>query len=315
MNHSQSTLPSKAINKHAVSPHPGEGGCHRAMDPAADRSRRASGASGQASATAGPTAPDAARGPAAPPPRWASPFPPDVVFEQAGPEAIGRMALLPGERALLSERAAARRVLEFTLGRGCARAALAVLAAPDPRRAAELAATPLLREDARRPRWPAGFVGAITHHRGWAAAAVARAQAYLGIGVDLEALRAPSPGLLARILRPEERERWQALPAAERPGAFMRVFSAKESLFKALYPHGGVYLGFQDATVTAAPGSAAAPADSAPEAAQDTPPGALALRWRLERDAGPGLPAGRTGDGCALARAGYVLTGIWLRRD
>ncbi len=303
MNHSQSALPSKAINKRAVSRQPGEGGRHRAMDPAADRSRRALGAS------AAPAAPGAEHAPAAPPPRWESPFPPDVAFHQAGPEAAGRLALLPAERALLSARAAPRRVLEFTLGRGCARAALAALAAPDPRRAAELAATPLLREDARRPRWPAGFVGAITHHRGWAAAAVARAEAYLGIGVDLEAVRAPSPALLRRILRPEERERWEALPAAERPLAFMRLFSAKESLFKALYPHGGVYLGFQDATVTAAPEPGAAPR-AAPQASGS----ARALRWRLERDAGPGLPAGSTGEGLALAGAGYVLSGVWLRR-
>ena len=38
------------------------------------------------------------------------------------------LKLAAAERALLSERAAPRRVLEFALGRGCARAALAGLA-------------------------------------------------------------------------------------------------------------------------------------------------------------------------------------------
>jgi 4'-phosphopantetheinyl transferase EntD len=237
-------------------------------------------------------------------PRWPSPFPPDVAFCQAGAgDAASRhqRSLLPPERALLGERAAPRRVLEFTLGRGCARAALAALV---PARAEELAATPILRADARRPLWPEGIVGSITHHRGSAAAAVARAADYVGIGLDVEALRRPTPALLRRILRPEERERWQALPPAAQAAAFVGAFSAKESVFKALYPVTGLYLGFQDATVAldvelaagAAPGS-----------------GPVALRWRLQREAGGGFPAGYAGQGCALLRDGYVLTAVWVR--
>lgn len=209
------------------------------------------------------------------------------------------MPLLGEERALLSLRATPRRLQEFALGRGCARQALAALV---PARAVELGATPILREDARRPRWPAGIVGAITHHRGYAAAAVGRAVDFLGLGVDLEAVRAPSPGLVQRILRREEQAAWQELPPETRDEGFMRVFSAKESLFKALYPHTGVYLGFQDASI---------------ELMEETPeePGRMPLRWRLHADCGPGFPVGREGVGAVLTRGAFVLSGVWVRRE
>jgi enterobactin synthetase component D / holo-[acyl-carrier protein] synthase len=250
--------------------------------------------------------PDFSHAPA--PPVWPSPFPPDVAFRQAGPGDAAGMALLPGERALLSARVTARRLAEFTLGRGCARAALAALA---PERAAELAATPILREDARRPRWPAGFVGSITHHRGLAAAAAARAADYEGLGLDLESVRKPSPELVRRILRPEERAAWQELPPQEWDAAFMRWFSAKESLFKALYPLTGVYLGFQEAAVEEQE------AELESEAQEDVPGGVARaiLRWRLHKACGPDFPVGRAGPGCVLSQGGAVLSGVWLRRE
>lgn len=247
------------------------------------------------------------RTPAAVPAPWPSPFPVDVAFRQAHGAEAAQDALLPEERALLSPQAAASRVVDFALGRRCAREALAAL---EPGRAAEVLATPLLRVGERRPAWPPGFVGSITHHRGMAAAAAARAADYLGLGLDLEAVRAPSPALVRRILRPEEREAWEAISAptpAEagqaRAEAFMRIFSAKESLFKALNPHAGVYLGFQDAAIAEQP-----PPTGAPE------PQARTLRWRLHADAGPGFPAGREGVGGTLTAAGFVLAAVWIRR-
>jgi enterobactin synthetase component D / holo-[acyl-carrier protein] synthase len=241
--------------------------------------------------------------PEAPPPAdWPSPFPPDVAFRQAGgalAAAAAAAALLAQERALLSARATARRVQEFALGRACAHAALAAL---EPRRAAELAAAPILRDDARRPRWPEGFVGSITHHRGYAAAAVGRARDYLGLGVDLEAVRAPSPELVRRVLREEERALWEQMAPGTRDEGFMRLFSAKESLFKALYPHTGVYLGFQDAALE--------PLDETPES-----PGRVPIRWRLHKACGPAFPLGSAGVGSALSQGGFVLSAVWVRRE
>lgn len=245
--------------------------------------------------------------------RWRSPFPPGIAFsgvvENGGVESSAvegpadsgganagemdpaRRRLLPEERALLPENVHPRRLLEFTLGRSCARAALASL---DP----SLGSVPILRTGDRTPRWPGGYVGAITHHKGRAAAAVAREADYAGLGLDLEAQRAMSGGMRRRLLRPEERARLEVLPETEAELRAMVVFSTKESIYKCLHPLTGVYLGFQDAEVFEV-------AEAAPET------GIGALRWRLRKDCGGRFPAGYEGVGAYVLRPGFVLTGVW----
>ena len=244
-------------------------------------------------------------------PAPASPFPDDVAFVSAGPEDSARYTLLPGERALLSERAAERRVREFTLGRGCAREALAAL---DP----ALGGIPILRIEGRLPRWPEGIVGAITHHKGAAAAAAVWRTRYQGLGLDLEALRPLSEAMRARLLRPEERERLQGRPGGEANREAMVIFSAKESIYKCLQPITGIFLGFQDAEVF----EVEPPRDDAP----------AALGWRLLKDCPPRFPAGSQGVGAyrisggtagggtagsgtvgsGPTGGGAVLTGVWV---
>jgi 4'-phosphopantetheinyl transferase EntD len=225
-----------------------------------------------------------------------SPLPADVAFAWADARSAGAVVPLPAEAALLSPRAVAGRVREFALGRSCAREALGRL---EP----GLGRAPILRASGsgsadRRPLWPEGFVGAITHKAGFAAAAAARAAAYRGLGLDLERVRAPSAALLRRILRPEERERFATLSEAQRDAAFTLVFSAKESLFKALNPQSGVYLGFQDAAIGLAPG--------APALARGQ------LDWRLHGGCGPDYPPGSTGVGGFTRADGLVLTAVWV---
>lgn len=221
-------------------------------------------------------------------------FPADVAFVWS--EALGSTpALLPQERALLGKAASGRRVKDFTLGRHCAREALARLAGDPP----GAGATPVLRAAGRAPLWPAGVVGTITHTGGRAAAAVAAEAGYLGIGLDLERLRRGSPRLARRILRPTERETVHALRDAERDGWVTAIFSAKESIFKALNPATGVFLGFQDAAVEL---------ESLPET------GIGAFRWRLHRACGAKLPEGFTGEGRLARRGGHVLTAVWVKQ-
>lgn len=221
----------------------------------------------------------------------ASPFPREVAFVHAHLAQLSRFRPLPEERELLAPHAAARRVAEFSLGRGCARAALGRL---DP----ALADAPLLRARGRMPRWPQGYVGAITHHRGHAAAAAARVEDYRGLGLDLETLRPLSQALLRRILRPEEYERLSPMDAARQAVAAMVIFSAKESIFKAVNPIAGAYLGFQDAAIAGIAEAGGGAAGS--------------LSWRLHASCGDEFPAGYEGEGGYVLEGESVLTGVWI---
>lgn len=133
--------------------------------------------------------------------------------------------LLAGEQALVVDAVPGRRA-QFASARRCARAALAELGRP---------AVPILHDAQRRPCWPAGVVGSLTHSAGLAAAVVAPAGSWLGVGVDAEPA-VPLPGDVADlVLTPVERRRLAAWGRPEVPGGTI-VFSAKESAFKVFSP-------------------------------------------------------------------------------
>lgn len=109
----------------------------------------------------------------------------------------------------------------------------------------------------REPRWPAGMEGSISHSQllgqGMALCAVRPGKAGLGLGLDLEAwLDARQadqlwPGIV-------DKEEWGRLASGAAAAdlslaeGLTLVFSAKESLFKALYPRVGRYFDFLDAS-------------------------------------------------------------------
>lgn len=128
-------------------------------------------------------------------------------------------ALFPEEEAAIA-RVVDKRRRTFAFGRACARAALG-----------REIAIPIGQGGA--PVWPAGVTGSITHTDEHAAAAVGRGP----IGIDLETLAhaARTPDLLAMVALPSERDQPAAL-----------VFSAKESVYKCLYPTAGHFLEFHD---------------------------------------------------------------------
>lgn len=223
-------------------------------------------------------------------------LPQGIAFALCGP--ADAVQPLPEERALLSPQALPERIAEFARGRAAARRALQKIGVADAER------IPILREGARAPRWPAGIVGAIAHSAGWAAAACAQREAFRGVGIDLERVRPVKQSLAARIARPDELAAWLALPAARQPLAFTRMFSAKESIYKALFPATGVFLGYQDASV-----SWTSPA--APDAPEDE--GERGFAWTLHKDSGADYPAGYHGNGRAWLGGGMVLTALWIK--
>lgn len=105
----------------------------------------------------------------------------------------------------------------------------------------------------RAPCWPPGFTGSITHTGSIALATVMPDShgLYCGTGLDCETIleAAGAQEIAAGIIGAAERERLQAstLPF---PLALTLAFSAKESLFKALYRHVGRYFDFFSAEIT-----------------------------------------------------------------
>jgi 4'-phosphopantetheinyl transferase EntD len=158
------------------------------------------------------------------------------------------------------------------------------------------------RAKGRAPQWPPGIVGAITHTGGYAAAAVGRSTNYFGIGLDLERLRRGVPKLARRILRPDEQALLSEQMETERDAYITTVFSAKESIFKALNPATGIYLGFQDAAVELFPLRNQSPGNS-----ED---GEFA--WTLQKDCGSAIRKGFTGEGRYSRRDNLVLTAVWV---
>jgi 4'-phosphopantetheinyl transferase EntD len=148
--------------------------------------------------------------------------------------------LLDEERAG-QERWVPKRISEYAAGRQCAHLALGGLGYPR---------LPLMAQPDRKPRWPVGCVGSITHCKGFAGAAVARADALRSIGIDAEPVGAVDASLWPRILGVEERD-WLALrPGNEKALWATVLFSAKEAFYKCQNPVTGRWLEFHAARIT-----------------------------------------------------------------
>jgi 4'-phosphopantetheinyl transferase EntD len=159
-----------------------------------------------------------------------------VAVESNGDLSAAR--LLPEEVESLGHVAEGRE-REFTQARHCARLALASFGAD--RWAVRIG-------DGRRPLWPSGMVGSITHCRGYCAAAVAPRARFAGVGIDAELHDVLPRGVLSLTTLPEERCALAALPDVG--VCWDRVlFSAKESVFKIWYPLMQSWLGFGDARI------------------------------------------------------------------
>ena len=147
--------------------------------------------------------------------------------------------LMPAESDYVT-RAVPKRVQEFAAGRACARGALASFGVHDfaLRAAAD-----------RQPLWPDGYVGSITHTAGFCAAAAARHDAVLALGLDSEIVGAPTAELWQTIARPAELSWVRALADAEQAAAITLLFSAKEAFYKCQYPLVGEWLDFHDLSI------------------------------------------------------------------
>ena len=135
-----------------------------------------------------------------------------------------------------------KRKVEFAAGRYCARAALHEQGCQGH--------APLAIGPGRAPLWPAGYLGSISHAHGLAIAAAASRTNLSGVGIDIERplKKDVAQSFVAQMARSAEMEIGLSAGLDFEHWATL-VFSAKESLYKALYPQVGRCFNFHDVEV------------------------------------------------------------------
>ena len=97
------------------------------------------------------------------------------------------------------------------------------------------------------PIWPSGLVGSISHSKELAAATILRD--FVSVGVDIEKRGRLKLAAAKRVATKEEYERYSSFPDFD----WTLLFSAKESVFKAISPLARSYIGFREVEVVLDP--------------------------------------------------------------
>ncbi len=181
-----------------------------------------------------------------------------------------------------------RRRMEFLAGRFCAMEALRHL---DPERPA-----PRIGRDERgAPIWPSGIVGSITHTDGYVSAAVGRAEHAISLGIDSERVvsleRARNVSL--HVCWPSELMQGRHA-GLDRLESVTLVFSAKEAIFKCLFPLTGTMFYYHDVRMEFIDGSR------------------RVFRARLVKTLSSEFRAGTMLEGRFTIEDSLVHTGVWL---
>lgn len=141
------------------------------------------------------------------------------------------------------QKAAPGRIEEYLGGRYCA-----FMAA----KAIGITLSELEMSKTRAPIWPDDLVGSISHTKDFVISAVSSSNELLSIGIDAEKIiscqRRESVQKL--ILRGEDKELLAKFDPKLREVLFTLIFSAKESLYKLLFPFCQCYFDFQEAFLT-----------------------------------------------------------------
>lgn len=103
----------------------------------------------------------------------------------------------------------------------------------------------------RSPTWPEGFVGSISHNSSQAVCALAKAIDIDYLGIDIESVLSDETALevASQVLKDTELNLLLDKGISFNTAVTI-IFSAKESIFKALYPKVKSYFGFECARLT-----------------------------------------------------------------
>ena len=172
-----------------------------------------------------------------------SPFPDFISFYCSQNLHDQKFLLLSEELDVAESFGSQKRREEFTHGRICAHRALSRF---------DLEYEPILRNsETREPFWPNSVWGSITHSAGFAAVAVGLKKEVNGIGIDLESFSSSLDIKISRhVCVASELEWLESLKIKQARRALRIIFSAKESIFKCLYPRTKTYFSFKDAEVS-----------------------------------------------------------------
>ena len=168
---------------------------------------------------------------------YPSPFASDIAFEIAKVQTQPKPKDQEKCLEILDSKPSKKRIREFCAGRIAAKLALAQL---------DFKMDKFLSRDlSGLTIWPPGFVGSISHSNKYALAAVARSKQYLSLGLDIEFLDRPKRFDISRKIASATELSW-INTSAPREHAIIRLFSAKEAVYKALFPLGYHQIGFHD---------------------------------------------------------------------
>ena len=172
-----------------------------------------------------------------------SPFPDFISFYCGQNHHNKEFRLLSEEHAVAESCDSQKRRAEFTMGRIYAHWALSRFG---------LESEPILRNhETREPCWPDSVRGSITHSAGFAAVAVGFKKEIKGVGIDLESYSRLVDFKIRRHVCVDSELEWlESLPNKQANRALRIIFSAKESIFKCIYPGTKTYLSFKDAAVS-----------------------------------------------------------------
>ena len=131
----------------------------------------------------------------------------------------------------------AKKATSRARGRAAARAALKSIGFEHP--------PEVLRGNGGEPVWPDGICGSITHCDVWSTAVAMRSAYGLSVGVDMENInRIPDLEIAPLVCRSSECD-W-ILASDDRYARLCMIFSAKEALYKSLYPSCRTYIDFRE---------------------------------------------------------------------
>lgn len=168
------------------------------------------------------------------------------VIDRIDPQALQRYLDLGFDLPDQVNTAVFKRQNEFAMGRLCAMQALTQIGLPE---------NHLIRRDPeRRPQWPPGITGSISHTDHYATAMVAHKSHVTSLGIDIETMNPmmiEDAGIWDIVITPEESHWLKQHPSVDRCFFYTLIFSAKEAFYKCIHPLVGISIDFQEVMLQA----------------------------------------------------------------